>query len=78
MISPDQWRELARDWENSCHQREEHGIKMTPDQIIDELGALVDQAPAGLLAEDPDPQKLGIQGLRRAFEILDTRRSQKS
>ena len=48
-------------------------VERDPADAIADMGTILDWAPPGVLAEDPDPEKRGIQVLRAAFACLNTR-----
>ena len=56
-----QWEEFNR-WE-----AEQPPVERVSADILADLGAILDWAPREVLAEDSDPQKLGIQAMRRAL-----------
>jgi hypothetical protein len=75
MISPDQWRERQKQWEFFHRwEAEQPPDDRDPADSIADIGAILDWLPTELLAEDPDPEKRGIQILRAGIERLGTRR----
>jgi hypothetical protein len=63
--------ERRRQWE-AFHswEAEQPAVDRTPADILADLGTILDWVPREALADDPDPQKLGIQAMRRALAHL--------
>ena len=74
MISPDELRERQKQWD-LFHRWEARQpcVERDPADIVADIGAILDWLPPEILAEDPDPEKRGIQIMRAAFELLKTR-----
>jgi hypothetical protein len=71
MISRDQWRERQKQWEFFHRwEAEQPPIDRDPADSIADIGAILDWLPEETLAEDPDPEKRGIQTLRAGFAFL--------
>jgi hypothetical protein len=75
MITAEQWRERQKQWELfNRWEAEQPFVEADPADSIANIGAILDWAPPEVLAEDPDPEKRGIQILRAAFACLNSRR----
>ena len=71
MITRAEWRERQRQWDFfNRWEAEQPCVDRDPADIIADLGAILDWLPPEALAEDPDPEKRGIQILRAAMERL--------
>ena len=73
MILPAEWRERQKQWD-FFHRWEAEQPLVDRDlaDILADIGAILDWLPPEVLAEDPDPEKRGIQVLRAALERLNT------
>ena len=74
MISRQQWRDREDRWKK-FHQWED--AQPLPERSVAEifsyLNLVLSWAPPDAIAEDPDPQKLGIRKLRAMLERLSDR-----
>jgi hypothetical protein len=59
-----QWRIFA-DWE-AAHPAPSRDF----EQVIADLGAICEWLPEDVRQHDPDPEKEGIQRMRRCFSLL--------
>ena len=71
MMSRDEWLERKKHWEIFNRWEAEQPLveRDAADNIAD-IGAILDWMPPEVLTEDPDPEKRGVQVLRRAFGLL--------
>jgi hypothetical protein len=75
MITRREWKERRKQWEIfNRWKAAQRGPDRDPADILADIGTIVDWAPPEVLAEDPDPEKRGIQKLRAVFGRLDQRR----
>jgi hypothetical protein len=71
MISRDEWLERKKQWEIfNRWEAEQPLVERTAADNIADIGAILDWMPPEALAEDPDPEKRGVQVLRLAFRHL--------
>jgi hypothetical protein len=66
-----QYEERRRQWE-AFHrwEAEQPPMERPAADVVADLGAILEWMPREALAEDPDPQKLGIQAMKRALAQL--------
>ncbi len=67
----EQYEERRKQW--ARFNRWESGqppVERSAADIVADLGTVLDWVPREARADDPDPQKLGIQAMRRALEHL--------
>ena len=71
MMSRQEWLERKKQWEifNRWESEQSPVERAAADNIAD-IGAILDWMPPEVLAEDPDPEKHGVQVLRLAFRRL--------
>jgi hypothetical protein len=75
MTTKEQYDGRRRQWER--FNRWESGqplVERPAADIVADLGTILDWVPREARADDPDPQKLGIQAMRRALAHLGRRR----
>ncbi len=69
------YEEWRRRWEEFNRWEAEHPpAERDPAKILADLGAILSWLPAEVRAADPDPEKLGIQAMRRALAMVGPRR----
>jgi hypothetical protein len=72
MITPEDWRERKKEWEAfNRWEAQQPPDERSPEDIVADLGAILSWLPPDVVAEDPDPNKLGIQKLLAVFERLN-------
>ena len=66
-----QLEERARQWAAFNRWEAENPAPMrTPDEVLADLSAIWMWFPAEVRTHDPDPEKKGIQAMRRALALL--------
>lgn len=74
MITREEWIERKKQWELfNRWKAEQPPLERDPARIVADLGTLLSWLPAEVRAEDPDPEKRGIQRFRKALERLNLR-----
>lgn len=71
MTEREQYEERRRQWETfRCWEEQQPLVKRPPAALLADIGAIREWLPREARLVDPDPQKLGIQAMRRALASL--------